>query len=329
MITRQTIKTNYLQTIDWHNGSIIDWVSAGQQYSLDGQQKQIAKYHYAFSFDGSITSQDGQYVFIYKRLGTKGLLLKNGEILREINRPYYQAESYEFPAAFLTFNNTTYLVHCPIDYCQLDFENVETGEIISNIEGRKPSDIFHSRLSISPDNKYLMVCGWAWHPVDTVELFDIEECFKNPILLDKSSLFPDFGTQINSASFIDNERILIAASDEEPFDDEVPPILPQKHIAIWNFIKNEIFKPVKVEGEFGNLFAISDNQVWDMFKFPKIINVQTGLIESKFEDINSGLQTSSILYSDIKDFPQISYDRQTSKIAIRVDSTTIEILTPK
>jgi len=120
-MTRRTIKTNFLQTIDWLNGNIVDWVSAGQQYSLDGQQKQLSKYHYAFSFDGSITSQDGQYAFIYKRLGTKGILLKNGEILREINRSYYQAEVYEYPAAFITFENKTYLAHCPIDYCQLDF----------------------------------------------------------------------------------------------------------------------------------------------------------------------------------------------------------------
>lgn len=328
-MTRQTIKTNFLQTIDWVDGKIVDWVSAGQQYSLDGQQKQLAKYHYAFGFDGSITSQDGQYAFIYKRLGTKGILLKNGEIIREINRTYYQAEVYEFPAAFITFDNKTYLAHCPISYCQLDFENVETGEIVTNMQNRKPSDIFQSRLSISPDNKYLMVCGWAWHPVDTVELFNLAECFKNPFLLDNSSLSPDFGTHINSASFIDNERILIAASDDEPFDDEVPPALPQKHIAIWNFLKNEISIPVKVEGEFGNLFAISDKRAWDMFKFPKIIDIQTGIIESKFEDIDSGLQTSSILYNDIKDSPQICFDRHTSQIAIRIDSTLIEVLAPK
>jgi hypothetical protein len=66
-----------------------------------------------------------------------------------------------------------------------------------------------------------------------------------------------------------------------------------------------------------------------MFKFPKIVNIETGIIESKFEDINSGLQTSSILYSDIKDSPQICYDRQTTKIAIRIDNTTIEILDPR
>lgn len=231
-MTQQTIETNYLQTIDWFGKNIVDWVSAGQLYSLDGQQKQISKYQYAFGFDGSITSQDGQYAFIYKRLGTKGILLKNGEIIREINRTYYFAETYEFPAAFITFDNRTYLAHCPIDYCQLDFENVETGEIISNIEGRKPADIFHSRLSVSPDNKYLMVCGWAWHPIDKVELFDIAECFNNPLLLDKSSLYPDFGTFINSASFIDSNRILIGASDEEPFDDEVSLLLPEKHITI-------------------------------------------------------------------------------------------------
>ncbi|WP_214229625.1 hypothetical protein [Pedobacter sp. B4-66] len=325
---QQTFKTNCLKTIDWLNGNIVDWVSAGQIYSPDGQQKQIAKYHYAFGFDASITSQNGQYAFIYRRLGTKGILLKGGEILREINRTYYCADTYEFPAAFITVGNETYLVHCPIDYCQLDFENVETGEIVSNVQGREPSDMFHSRLAISPDNKYLMVCGWAWHPVNTVELFDIVACLENPLLLDNSFLYPNFGTEINSASFIDNERVLIASTDEEPFDDEVPPLLPQKHLAIWNFIKNEITSPVKVNGEFGNLFAINDRQAWDMFKFPKIINIETGEIESKLEAINSGLQTSSIIYGDIEKFPQICFNRQTSQIAIRVNDTTIEVLTP-
>jgi hypothetical protein len=327
-MTRQTFKTNYLKTIDWLNGDIVDWVSAGQLYSSNGQQKQIAKYHYAFGFDASITSQNGQYAFIYKRLGTKGILLKDGEIIREINRTHYNAETYEFPAAFITVDNETYLVHCPIDYCRLDLENVETGEVVSNIPGRNPSDVFHSRLSISPDNKYLMVCGWAWHPVDTVELFEIEECLKNPRLLDKSFLYPNFGTEINSASFIDNDRILIASTDEEPFDDEVPPLLPQKHLAIWNFIKNEITSPIKVNGEFGNLFAINERQAWDMFKFPKIINIQTGEIESKLEEIDSGLQTSSIIYGDIEKSPQICFNRGTSQIAVRVNSTTIEVFSP-
>ena len=325
-MVRQTIHTNFLRTIDWVNGNIVDWVSAGQQYSLNGEQRQLAKYHYAFGFDSSITSPDEQYAFIYKRLGTKGLLLKNGEIIREINRSYYQAESYEYPAAFITFENRTYLVHCPIDYCRLDFEDVETSKIITDTKNRKPSDVFHSRLSISFDNKYIMVCGWVWHPADTVELFNIAECFENPHLLDKSSLYPSFGTEINSASFIDNDQILLASSGEEPFDNEASPLLPQKHIAIWNFKTNQLFNPVKVQGEFGNLFAINETLTWDMYKFPKIINIRTGEIEDKLEDIDSGIQTSSIMNDDIQLSPQIRFDKHSSKIAVKINSTTIEVL---
>jgi hypothetical protein len=328
MIKQQTINTNYLKTIDWLNGNIIDWVSAGTIYSLDGEISQYASYHYALSFDGSITSENGQYVFIYKRLGTKGLLLKNGNVIREINRPYYHAETYEFPAAFVSINNRTYLIHCPKEYCQLDFEDVETGEIITDVEGRKPSDIFHSRLSVSPDGKYLMVCGWIWHPLDIVEVYDIVDCLKNPLLLDGGALSPDFGTEINSASFIDNDRILIASSDEDPFDEETPPMLPSKHIAVWNFKKNEINTPVKIDAPFGNLFAINEKLAWDMYKFPKIINIWTGEIEAKIEEVNSGSQTSSIMGSNVENYPQICFERKLGKIAVKIDSTVIEVFSP-
>ena len=322
-MTRQTIRTNYLQTIDWLNDSVVDWVCGGQLYSLNGGQKQIGTSHYAFSFDASITSADGQYAFVYKRLGTKGLLLKHGEIIREINRPYYHAETYEYPAAFITFHDKTYLVHCPFDYCRLDFEEVETGKIVTDVKDRKPNDVFHSRLTISPDNKHLMVCGWVWQPMDIVELYNIADCFENPHLLDKSGLHADFGTEINAASFINESSILMSSSEE--FDDDS--LLPPKHIAIWNFITNKLSAPVKTACELGNLFAIDENRAWDMYKFPKLINIQTGEVESKIEDIDSGLQNSSICRNDC-DFPQIRFNRNNSQIAVRIDSTRIEIISP-
>lgn len=136
-MSRQTINTNYLQTISWLGDKIIDWASAGQLYSLDSKVEQINKYHFAYNFDASINSEDGKYAFIFKRLGTKGLLLKDGEIIREINRSYYHADVYEYPAAFFTFNNRTYLAYCPKEYCRLDFEDVETGELLTDIPNRK------------------------------------------------------------------------------------------------------------------------------------------------------------------------------------------------
>ena len=97
-MTRETIEFGYLQTISWHEGRIIDWATGGQFYSLNGEKDKLGEYHIAFSFDSVITSPCGQYAFLYKRLGTKGLLFKNGDILREINRSYYRAENYEYPA---------------------------------------------------------------------------------------------------------------------------------------------------------------------------------------------------------------------------------------
>jgi hypothetical protein len=134
---RRTIEAFGLKTLDWFEGKVVDWNSAGTQYSVDGEKKQLQKYHFRFTCDSSISSDDGEYVLIYQKLGTKGLLLKNGELIREINRSYYHSSVYEFPAAFLTYKERVYLVHCPNEYCQLDIEDVETGEIITNKIERK------------------------------------------------------------------------------------------------------------------------------------------------------------------------------------------------
>jgi len=65
-----------------------------------------------------------------------------------------------------------------------------------------------------------------------------------------------------------------------------------------------------------------------MFKFPKIIDIQSGEIIDSLRDIDSGKQNSSILNKDIEKYPQICFNRVTSQIAIRVNNTTIKVLTP-
>lgn len=323
IIKRQTIKTNYLGTIDWVDDHIVDWRSGGKKYFLDGrQEKEPTGYYYAFDFDGSITSQDGKYVLLYKRLGTKAILFRDGKMLREINRSYYHAETYEYPAAFITIQEKTYLAHCPVKYRQLDFEDVETGELVTNIKQRNPADAFHSRLKVSADNKYLLVCGWFWHPLDIVEVYDIAAYLKNPLLLDENNSPMRFGTEINTAAFINNTQILLGSTDEEPWDDEVPLALPQKHIAIWDFVSDHLSQPAKVNDVFGNLFAINEQYAWDMYLFPKIIHIPTGEIVAKLEEVDTGKQKSSIINDDM---PQISFNKKNGQIAVKVDRETIEV----
>ncbi|PKV52842.1 hypothetical protein ATE84_4970 [Aquimarina sp. MAR_2010_214] len=321
----QTITTNYLKTIDWFDNKVVDWNSAGTQYLENGETIQLQKYHFGFECDSSITSQNGKYVLIYQKLGTKGLLLKNGELLREINRSYYQSSVYEFPAAFLTYKNRTFLVHCPIQYNQLDIEDVETGEIITNTPEREPLDVFHSRLEISPDNKYILSKGWYWHPFDGIELFDVEKCFSNPKLLDESRTVPGVTSEICSASFVDNNRILVCASNEEPLDDENEEPIPPGHIAIWDITTDTISKSVKIKGPFGNVFAIDDKTCWDLYEYPKIIDLTSGEIIDKHEEVFSGKQASSIIHH-LDDLPKIAFNKQTKQIAIG-HKNKIEILT--
>jgi hypothetical protein len=320
---RKTISAGFLKTISWLNENIIDWANAGQQYDIDGKRTQLCQYSYAYSFDGAITSIGGEYAFIYQKLGTKGLLLKNGDLLREINRSYYCANVYEYPAAFITMNEVTYLIHCPAEYCRLDFENVETGEIVTDISGRQPDDFFHSRLEVSPSGKFLLSKGWHWHPLDDVYVFDIEECLKDPILLDNPKLHHRSPTEIGTASFIDDSKVLIGSSDE--FIDDEDDHFPPKHIAVWDIDTDKISTLVKVNGEFGNLFAISEELAWDTFAYPKSININTGEILEKAESVNSGRQRSSIVNKE--ELVQIVFNPQTKQLAI-ANGESIEILTP-
>lgn len=326
-MNRISIKA-YLQTITWFNDKIVDWAQGGTAYTLDGASQTIGRYGYgsSYGFDSSITSEDGQYVFLYKRLGTKGLLLKNGEELREINRSYYHADVYEYPAVFLTIDDgATFLVHCPFDYCRLDFENVETGEIITNSPDRKPQDFFHSRLEVSPDKKYIASKGWIWHPIDSVEVFEVEAALADPCHLDSGKYIPKVTTELCTASFIDNDRILVGTSTEPPLDEEQQQLIPPRHIAIWHFKTNEVTNVVKVNGEFGNIIAIDENYCWDLFQFPKIIDIRTGEVVDKIEEISTGMQQSSIISHMIGAMPLIAYNRKMKKLAIASDNT-LEIL---
>lgn len=325
---RQTIKTNNLSTLTWSNDYLIDWANSGRQYFADGQVKELGRYYFAFPFDSAITSEDGIYSVIYKKLGTKGLLLKNGQILREINRSYYHAEVYEYPIAFAKLKDgRNILIHCPEEYCRLDFEEVETGNFLTNHIVRKPSDFFHSRLEVSLDNKTLLSKGWAWHPYDFIEVFDIEECIHNPLALDKSKHNPDVDAEICSASFITNDLVLIGSpNDTEPFNHDPSDKLKNGQIGIWNIKTNEVTEIIQPNFTIGgHLTAIDETFAWDLYENPKIINFKTGEIVDELKDIQSGNQVSSIIHH-LDNLPRIAFNRKTKQVAISKDNK-IEILT--
>lgn len=319
----QTINTGF-STLNWHGNHLIDWVQAGNCYSLEGDNKQLAKYHFTYRFNRSIVSNCGQYVLLFERLATKALLLKNGEELREINRSYYCADAYEFPAAFIDFGGKTYLAHCPKSYCRIDFEDVETGELVTDIPGREAEDFFHSRFEVSPGGNYLISKGWVWHPLDESVVYDIAACFADPKLLDPWDIYVrGAGVEICTSSFIDEGRVLIGSSSEI-IDGEKLDVLPSKSIGIWHHNSGTITDVITPDFEFGNLVSINDTFCWDTYQYPKIINIRTGQIVDHALEVNSGNQNSAVFYNCDTN-PVLEFDPDRRKLAIQ-RSNTVDIL---
>jgi hypothetical protein len=48
---RQSIKTNYLQTICWVDNAIVDYSSAGKKYTLNGKVNELYRYTFGFGDD--------------------------------------------------------------------------------------------------------------------------------------------------------------------------------------------------------------------------------------------------------------------------------------
>ncbi len=285
---------------------------------------------YTCPFDRVIVSPDRKYAFLYQALGTKGVILrKDGKVFREMNRSFYHSKVYEYPAVFWKRKDgKTYLIHCPQEYNRLEIQNVETGEILSDIPGRKPEDAFHSRLLIGPDNRTLLSRGWYWHPWDFVEAFDLEECCKNPKLLDRSTWTPKVQKEIHGASFIDANHVLLGFSLESSETGEETPeeLLSLWRIAVWNIRTNTVSEPLPTGVEVGShLIAINENFAWDLCGYPKIIDIKTGRVTDSCE-INSGNQRSSIIWHK-ENIPRIAYNTSTKQIAIG-RGESIDILTP-
>jgi len=76
------------KSICWHDDSLLDWASGGRRIDLNGVITE-ALVRYAYKFDSSIQSNCGRYAVIYEKLGTKGLVLAEGKVVREINRSFY------------------------------------------------------------------------------------------------------------------------------------------------------------------------------------------------------------------------------------------------
>lgn len=90
------------------------------------------------------------------------------------------------------------------------------------------------------------------------------------------------------------------------------------------FHNNELKNKVKINAPCGNIFSIDETKCWDLYEYPKIIDIRTGEVLAQEEEIFSGRQASSIIHH-LEELPQIAFNQKTKQVAIAYNNQ-IDIL---
>lgn len=319
------IEAGQVESLMWSGESLIDWLGGVRRFELDGSTSNAWRL-YQFSFDTAVASQSGRYVFIYQRLGTKGLMLCDGSILREINRSNYYAHSYAYPVCFATLaDGREVLIHCPEDYRRLEIEDAATGERLTMSKARSPSDFFHWGLQVDPSNAWLISLGWFWPPFDSVRLFSIDEAIEDPASLDDSNLFPVQPVEISSAFFRDDGCIVVSTAIEDQGDDpyEAEQFEPMM-VGVWDIATRSIRSKVVVSEFAGNVMPINDKMIVAFHEHPKLVNLCTGEITCRLPEFACGQQRSSVSAS--KEMPTpIAYDLANKRFAVATKEQVVVV----
>lgn len=291
-----TIEVRKVRSLVWAGDSLIDWAAGGTRFDLDGSTND-PHVHYAYRFDAACSSPSGEYAVLYERLGTKGIVLHRGEVLREINRSFYCANAYEYPVVIVRVaSGREVLVHCPEDYNRLEIDDVATGERLTAAENRKPRDFFHSRLAT--DGRFLLSAGWIWHPVDAIGVYRLDDALADARYLDGLGCFSGPGTEVNSAALLWDGRIVVGTSDEtflEEADLIKPDVLRPESLAVFDTNEGRILSQVPLQEPVGTMMKLGQECVVGFFEHPKVFDLATGRVIWRMRELKTGKQASSII----------------------------------
>jgi hypothetical protein len=307
-----------IKSLCWCDDELVDFAAGGVRYRLDGTITR-PNIFFAYRFDRAVVSRDGKYAIIYETFGTKGLVLHDGRLLREINRSYYHANVYEYPIDIIDLpDGRTAIAHCPEAYNKIEFEEIKTGQRLTTREG-KAADFFHSRLQATPDGEHLLSAGWVWHPLDDVRLFPIREVLQRPSAFDKNARLdlPDELFEVHAAVFQGNEAvIMVGDSGGEP--GEEGPFLVR-----YDLKESRVNLKTRLEETAGTIMAAGSEFIVGFCRHPKLIEISSGKVIQRWLELDSGEQNSSIVFEG--KLPLLALDSNRMRFAL-ADSDGITVI---
>jgi hypothetical protein len=260
--------------LHWVGDDLVDLVR-GRRWSSDGTERVIGTDRGA-RFDRAAVSPTGRYRVLYAERGTSALLLHGDKVVRELARDEYHAEDFDHPLTMGRLpDGREFLAHCPAGYDTLDIVDLVSGAPLTS-GPRTPKDVFHSRLTVSPDGRHLASAGWVWHPYGIVEVFDLRDAIADPATLDGSGLLPTSpgdDAEIAAAVWLDADRLAVATTEEQLDTD--PRGLPPGALAVWSVSRAGWISSVRPGGGMGTLLPAGDRVV-ALSGHPRLIDVHTG-----------------------------------------------------
>ncbi len=271
----------------WDGEELVDLVGGGRRWSMDGRVRDTSV-RWGHPFDQAVVSPSGRYAVVYAERGTKGIVLdlSGSKVVREIDRSYYHATDYDHPVALCTLpDGREVIVHCPEQYNELQIEDLRTGQRLT--EGaRRSTDVFHSRLAVSPDGRHLLVAGWLWAPFGVAHAYDLTAALADPGALDDDTLFEPYAgndAEVSSACWLDGDRLAVATTDEFLERDETP-APGTRQLGVWSMSEHRWLHRNAVDYRIGVLLA-RGSQVVSLYDHPRLIDTETGAVVAEWPEV--------------------------------------------
>lgn len=262
-------------------------------------------------------SPSGKYSVIFDTIGTKALLLRGTEIVRQLNRDFYHAHAYAYPITFAMLpDGRELLIHCPENYCQLEIEEVESGRSLSQNFTRDSADFFHSRLIVSNDGRWLLSAGWVWHPLDIVAVYKLSEAMEDARVLDSCQTNPPGSWESSSAAFVDNGTVAVGTSDEFfGDDDDESDLIPGKNaIGIWKIGSSSYETAMCLEHPPGTMMPLNHRFIVTFYGHPRLYDLEKQQLVHEWLNIDSGIQRSNITFDKLP--PPLALDAKNARFAV-------------
>lgn len=311
----RTLDHSSVRSLVWQGDVLIDWVAGGTRFFLDGSKTE-ARVYFAGDFDAAIATGCGDIAVIYRRLGTKAIVLKNGQFVREINRSFYHAHVYEYPICLWERKDSpAVIIHCPNDYNRLEMEEAVSGRRLFDGETRNPPDIFHSRLSVNPSGTYLLSAGWVWHPVDVANIYRLPTS-NGDIDFDTPFASVDAECDVSACSWINDELVLAANADSG--SNQTVEQFANGTLGCWSTKSMKWTRLTMPNTTLGQLMPLGEDHVVSFYEHPKLLRLSDGAVVNEWPHIPSGKQTSSIIHHH-ESLPTIAADRAGLRFAVASD----------